>query len=444
MQGTSGAASLSSRNMSDLKNQSPTPAFQSGVATTFPAYGAAAPQDNSKPKTTHSRLAVSGHDTSSAGSYEHNNENSFRHEYNVQELSKYSGKSDGHEQRLDKGSLVHEGLTDINNLTSPSRNTRKQEIMRNHSLEAEDVGSGSVMTNTHQKPSNHVEGGRERETPSFPSGNSGVVHHSLNQNYPLLNQVQSTRNTESDVGKNSSPNYDNIDYHQSIQNARELFSGEQNSGVKDGAKSDLSAVSQIGAFQSGGSTGWNVSQEALVDQSGKPSSFSYHQNLQQMNMFGQNDTRSRFFGGNNEASNLTYQSQISLQMAPSWFKHHGNLINGQILPMYDPRVATKAAQPLSEMTLGNSQENSLLMQVHLAKASQGSGLYPSTTATSIACKQLNPTSVFPSDVTCQNLAVSIPKKRKLVALDMLPWHKEVNHKQSRLQDIRSVHLATAT
>ncbi|KAK6152620.1 hypothetical protein DH2020_012259 [Rehmannia glutinosa] len=227
------------------------------------------------------------------------------------------------------------------------------------------------------------------------------------QNYSLRHQMLSTRNAETDGSvKNFPLKYDNVSNQHSIANARELFLSGQHAGVKDRSKSDPYAVSRLGA-----------------------------RNLQQMDIFRRNDTANRSIGGN-DGSNLTYQSQISLQMAPSWFKHYETLKNGQMLPMYDTRAAINAAR----MNLGNLQESSSIMKVNLANAGQGSGVCPSTVATSMACKQLNPPCVLPSDVTHQKLVVSIPKKRKLAALDLVPWHKEVNHEQSRIQDIRSIYV----
>ncbi|KAK6128622.1 hypothetical protein DH2020_037635 [Rehmannia glutinosa] len=222
------------------------------------------------------------------------------------------------------------------------------------------------------------------------------------QNYSLRHQMLSTRSAESDGGvKNFPLKYDHVSNQHSIANARELFLSGQHAGVKDRSKSDPYAVSRLGA-----------------------------RNLQQMDIFRRNDTANRSIGGN-DGSNLTYQSQISLQMAPSWFKHYETLKNGQMLPMYDTRAAVNVAR----MNLGNLQESSSIMKVNLANAGQGSDICPSTVATSMACKQLNPPCVLPSDVTHQKLVVSIPKKRKLAALDLVPWHKEVNHEQSRIQDI---------
>ncbi|PIM98612.1 hypothetical protein CDL12_28901 [Handroanthus impetiginosus] len=430
-QGMLNATSLSSHNVNDyMKNPCHT-------ATEFPSYSAAASVDNSEPKIANSSVqefpllenvpvnqpsltsnvlqhvgfptglptpwqdigtqqdasspklykfssnlfrspdsASSSHDTSSGAPNEPHNLSPFQH---GRDFSKYSGTS----ERLEKESLLHEGSTEVSNST-PLSLSQKQEFTRMDHLEVDAIGSGSLMTTMDPQPSNQV-----------PARDIGLFGHSSSQNYSLLQQMHSTGTAESDGGKSFPPKHDNANYQQSIANARELLLGGQKFGAR--AKSEQN------------------------DQLGKSSSTGYHQNFQLMKMFSQNDMLTRPVGSN-EASNLTYQSQIGMQMAPSWFKHYGAMKNGQTLQMHDPRALINA---------GNLQENSLGMQVNLANASEGS----------LAFKQLNLSSMLPSDVTNQNLAVPVSKKRKLVALDMIPWHKEVNHKQLRLQDISTAELA---
>ncbi|KAL0424367.1 UNVERIFIED_CONTAM: hypothetical protein Sradi_0971500 [Sesamum radiatum] len=327
---------------------------------------------------------------------EQSNENCFQHEFNVQEMDTHSGKSECSEQQQDRGS------TEMHDSILVSRSTHKQEYTRKHHLESAPVGSGSLMSNTHLQPSNQAEG-RDKEISTFPARDIGAFR------IPINCQCKGA-------------------------------SHEWEGRSQDRAKGDLNAVSQLGAFQSGSNNRWNFSQEAQGDQSGKTLSTAYHQNLQQIDMFCQNDMQSHPFGSN-IPSNMTYQSQVSLQMAPSWFKHYGTLKNGQMLSMYDPKLAVSAAKAFPEMSR-NLQENNLIMHVNLGSAGQGSGLCP-TAATSVACKQLNSTCMLPSDVTPQNLAVSIPKKRKLLTFDMVPWHKELNHGPPRLQDISTSELVWA-
>ncbi|KAL0381039.1 UNVERIFIED_CONTAM: hypothetical protein Sangu_0168200 [Sesamum angustifolium] len=490
--GNSRATAVSSHNLNDyIKNQQPPPPAPSHMATEFPAYSAASSQENPELKITHSNgpefpllehepvtqpsltsdmlqhagfpiglptpwpdMATQQH-AASTKSYkfssnlfrspdsassslgagpgaanEQSNENCFQHEFNVQEMGTHSGKSECSEQQQDRGS------TEMHDSILLSRSTHKQEYTRKHHLESAPVGSGSLMSNTHLQPSNQAEG-RDKEISTFPARDIGAFRNSWSQNYSLLHQLHSARNAETDGAKSFPLKYDN--YQPLIANARELLMSGK-AGVKDRAKGDLNAVSQLGAFQSGGNNRWNFSQEAQGDQSGKTLSTAYHQNLQQIDMFCQNDMQSRPVGSN-IPSNMTYQSQVSLQMAPSWFKHYGTLKNGQMLSMYDPKLAVSAAKAFPEMSR-NLQENNPIMQVNLGSAGQGSGLCP-TAATSVACKQLNSTCMLPSDVTPQNLAVSIPKKRKLLTFDMVPWHKELNHGPPRLQDISTSELVWA-
>ncbi|KAL0285482.1 UNVERIFIED_CONTAM: hypothetical protein Scaly_2817500 [Sesamum calycinum] len=458
---------VSSHNLNViLKNQQPPPPAPSHMATEFPAYSAASSQENPELKITHSNgpefpllehepvtqpsltsdmlqhagfpiglptpwpdMATQQH-AASTKSYkftsnlfrspdsassslgagpgaanEQSNENCFQHEFNVQEMGAHSGKSECSEQQQDRGS------TEMHDSILVSRSTHKQEYTRKHHLESAPVGSGSLMSNTHLQPSNQAEG-RDKEISTFPARDIGAFRNSWSQNYSLLHQLHSARNAETDGAKSFPLKYDN--YQPLIANARELLMSGK-AGVKDRAKGDLNAVSQLGAFQSGSNNRWNFSQEAQGDQSGKTLSTAYHQNLQQIDMFCQKMMQSRPVGSN-IPSNMTYQSQVSLQMAPSWFIM-GTLKNGQMLSMYDPKLAVSAAKAFPEMSR-NLQENNLIMQVNLGSAGQGSGLCP-TAATSVACKQLNSTCMLPSDVTPQNLAVSIPKKRKLLTFDMV-------------------------
>ncbi|KAG8384624.1 hypothetical protein BUALT_Bualt04G0137300 [Buddleja alternifolia] len=245
---------------------------------------------------------------------------------------------------------------------------------------------GSLVTHTHQQPSNQTDQ-RYNESPAVPARDMRAFSHSLNQNQSM-HQVQSPRNAENHGGKRSPLKYDSVNYQQAIANARELFLSGQKAVTNDKAKGDLDAVAHI----------------------------------------------------SNEASNVTYQSQISMQMAPSWFKHYETLKNGQGLPIYDPRTAVNAAQTFSGITIGNLQENSLIRYGNSANANQGSGVWPSSTATLIESKNLSSPSMLPSDTNYQTWAVSIPKKRKIVAFEMVPWHKEVNHEPLRLQHMSIAEL----
>lgn len=90
------------------------------------------------------------------------------------------------------------------------------------------------------------------------------------------------------------------------------------------------------------------------------------------------------------------------------------------------------------MCHGNLQETRLIVQLNLDSCSEGSSLWPSMLATSAADKQVKPPYMLPIDVDYQTFDVSVTKKRKFLAMDMLPWHKEVKHETSRLLGVRFV------
>ncbi|KAL1563174.1 hypothetical protein AAHA92_05671 [Salvia divinorum] len=324
--------------------------------------------------------------TSSEAPNEQHYQNYPQQEYNAKQ---YSGNLAGLDQRVEKGSSIHEGSTDINSFTSLSCKLQKQEL-REHGSEAGAIGSGSLVT---------------------------------------------------DDGKSFAPIHDGVNYQHPSCNLEELFLSGQDSGNEGIAKPDSNAVSCLGAYSSGTNEGYKLSQEVQGDQSGEALLTSYHQNFQQ-NMLSQNDMLT-CSGGSNRASNAVQPSQISLPMVQSWFKQYETVKNGQRLPIYDSRAAIHATQLSSDMTLGNLQDNSLNMQVNLANASQGSGLLSPASANPALYKQLNPASMLPSNANHQSLAVTLEKKRKLIALTMIPWHKEIYHDESRPQDISTTELSWA-
>ncbi|KAL7101008.1 hypothetical protein ACP275_08G030300 [Erythranthe tilingii] len=245
-----------------------------------------------------------------------------------------------------------------------------------------------------EKESSFDEGSTGMHNPSSLSRNMHTQEslrafgHSLHQNDPLLHKLHSPRNAETDYAKKLPLKYDSVNY-QTIANARELLLSGQKQVLQD----------------SEDNKGWNFSQEGKEDQSGK--------NSAQNNLIGRN-----------EVSNSAYQSSTTLQMSPPWLQHYGTLKNG--------------------LTIANLQENSSIMQVNSVNASQGSGVWPSSAVALIASQHLSSPSMLPSNVSnYQNLALSKPMKRKIIAFDMVPWHKEVNHEEPGIHNIRMAELEWA-
>lgn len=269
----------------------------------------------------------------------------------------------GYEQKV---SFVHEDPNEIHNPTPLSRNTDTPQPLKKQYSEVDGVASGSLMTHMTQHPS-------DQEQKDY-------------QTYSLLRYP---RDGLTDCGERFPFKHETIDYQQAIAKARGLLLSGQKLVVQDKAKSYQEAV-QVGA---------SFSQEGREDQFGNASSAAYLQNFQQMEMLGQDELQNNSIGSN-QASNLAYQSQSILQMAPSWLKHYGTLKNGQELP-----------QPFSGLSIGKLRENSSIMQVNSVNPSQGS-----------------------------EMAISEPKKRKGFAFDMVPWHKEINCEATLPQNFRYHHL----
>ncbi|XP_073155042.1 uncharacterized protein [Henckelia pumila] len=316
--------------------------------------------------------------------------NPFRQEYNVQGFCASSGKPEYHEQQLGAESFLQKGSTEIINSISVSRYTHDQDLCRENHVEANAVASSSLMTQSHQPSNKLVQ--IDTESPSCTARDLKSL--ALNQTKAILHQVGSSDNTV-------------------VTNSKDMFLHGQKEGVNSEAKGYSDVVSHFGVFHSLDNKGWDL-QEAWRAQSDK----GYSPNIQNMQMLGQNDNQN-CYNDSNDAFNTTYQSQISLQLAQFVSKHDGTLKNGQLFRPYDPKAAGTTVKRFSDVTI----ESSVL---------------PSIAATLIESEQSSPNKL-PSYVTCQNMAVSLPKKRK-VAFDMVPWHKEVKRDSVMLQNIRVAEL----
>ncbi|KAG8659616.1 uncharacterized protein LOC110610133 isoform X3 [Manihot esculenta] len=142
-------------------------------------------------------------------------------------------------------------------------------------------------------------------------------------------------------------------------------------------------------------------------------------NSREMVTFGYNDSHTQ--------SNHTDHNYVNLQMEPSCFKQYGALRNGQMVSMFDARLAKAVA---AQFSLGKPSQNiqSSLEQLDAVVAGQGGRVWPSS-------QLLSSPYMLPPEVTNQ-VATMRPKKRKVSPSELLPWHKEVTHDSKRLQKIR--------
>ncbi|RZC68183.1 hypothetical protein C5167_031435 [Papaver somniferum] len=161
-------------------------------------------------------------------------------------------------------------------------------------------------------------------------------------------------------------------------------------------------------------------------------------------------------------------TQISPQMAPSWFEQYGAYKNGnmllvnnirkleeskgRLLPansseslntriMIEPPNVFHTSQSIATISVSServSPSHSLRtcytpIAIEPANVSHTS---QSIATTSAASEHVSPPRSLPSQVTDQSLSVMKPKKRKSEGLVLLPWHKEVMRGSQRLLNIR--------
>lgn len=279
---------------------------------------------------------------------------------------------------------------------------QEPESVVKHMSDASAVTSGSVRYKENQSRATS-----ERDFEAF--GRSLKPSHTFHQNY-FVHQTQAMRNVETDPSKKVSYPLDD----------------------------ELNAESRPRPFPTGEKTMVSFFSAAREDQNVKASSQPVFQDVssQEMVTFGRQDSQSHSTS-TNLAPNPRDSSQINLQMAPSWFKQFGTLRNGQMLSMYDTRIAKTVAEQLSS---GKSSENLLVHAsvggVNAADASQVNSVWPSTAAALVESGHLTPPYMLPTDSIDQSLVDMGTKKRKIAFSELLPWHKEVTQDSQRLQNIR--------
>lgn len=268
-----------------------------------------------------------------------------------------------------------------------------QKSFSGYPSEANAVASGSVVTGAHQEGSDRARhSGNQAPAISVKDleafGRSLKQSHVPPQKYIPLNQLHSVKNEESNVPL-------------------------------------VTAKSQINSSV-------NVFSQSLLEDTCQDTFTS-----------NRDDSQSHFVS-NHLASNETQRSQISFPMSSSFIKNYGTLKNGQMLPMYEARVANDAVQQFSvRKPFEGFQVNSSLVQMNFAGASQASNVLSATATNSVAGKHLSSPYLLNTDVTDQNTIVLRPKKRKFSTFELLPWHKEVTKGSLRLQDISVADLEWA-
>lgn len=291
-----------------------------------------------------------------------------------------------------------------------SENDVGQKLMNASQLQGKESAANSFADSTLSNSTT-----TQRDIEAF--GRSLKPNNLLHQNYSLLHQIQAMKSTETDPDNRSVKRFKGPD-----------------SGI-DGSQVAPVGVQQLSTNHTplppGDSKMLSFSSK-LVDNRGTNSS------SRDMLTVCHNDSQSST-DGNSAGAVRGENSQISPQMAPSWFDEYGTFKNGQMLSVYDARKITAVktmeqpfilGKPSGSLDVGHpTQANSV------AEARQLGNIQQSSIPMSVTSDHLSSSQFLPPVATDQSLVHVRPKKRKSATSELLPWHREVTQGLARLQNI---------
>ncbi|KAE8698299.1 Detected protein of unknown function [Hibiscus syriacus] len=153
--------------------------------------------------------------------------------------------------------------------------------------------------------------------------------------------------------------------------------------------------------------------------------------------FSQNGSQ-HFSSANNSAAILKGgHSQISPQMAPSWFDRYGMFKNEQMSSLYDAQKIAMVKAAEKAFIVGRPSDSS-----HALHSSEQVIDAADPSQHDSACKNSEPiltehtsSHSLPPDITNQDLIVVKARKRKSMAFELLPWYREVTQISQGSQNI---------
>ncbi|KAJ6676885.1 DENTIN SIALOPHOSPHOPROTEIN-LIKE PROTEIN [Salix viminalis] len=259
-------------------------------------------------------------------------------------------------------------------------------------------------------------------------GRSLKPNNTLHQNYSLLHQMQGMENAGQDHGNGRLNRFKSPDG--SVDPQLVATQGDQQFyGLNDMVRDASTNHTSIPPGDS-----------KMLRFSGKTAdTCDTNAPSKEMLAFSRNDSQSSA-NSNGEVSVRGEHSQVSPQLAPSWFDQYGTFKNGQILRMHDAqRIVTVKTSELP-FTTGRPDDplhaHSSIEQGNAAAAASQFGIVQkSTTHASIACENFLSSQPLQPDSAYLSPVVMRPKKRKNAISELLTWHEEVMHCPQRLQNI---------
>lgn len=231
-------------------------------------------------------------------------------------------------------------------------------------------------------------------------------------NYSLLNQMQVMKDVEPDPSERP---------------LKRMRVSDSNTGVQQ----ILSAASRILSFSGRENLQRSISSQQGGNVTPQDVLASHHDDAQSSS---QNKSINSF---------KPEHTQISPQMAPSWFNQYGTFKNAQMLQMYEANRAASMKTTDQPFSLGNSnglQAFDSIQRVIPANADR-SNLGQSSSASSAAIEDFSSPQTVPLNVG-QHHQLLKPKKRKRVTSELTPWCKEVSLDSRGKQTIRCIFCTT--
>ncbi|GAY55951.1 hypothetical protein CUMW_168000 [Citrus unshiu] len=291
-----------------------------------------------------------------------------------------------------------------------SENDVGEKLMNASQLQGKESAANSIADSTLSNSTTI-----QRDIEAF--GRSLKPNNLRHQNYSLLHQMQAMKSTETDPDNRSVKRFKGPD-----------------SGI------DGSQVSPVGEQQlSTNHTPLPPGDSKMLSFSSKPGDNpGTNSSSRDMLTVCHNDSQSST-DGNSAVAVRGENSQISPQMAPSWFDQYGTFKNGQMLSVYDARKITAVKTMEQPFIVGKPSDSLDVGHPPQANSVADAGQLGNIQQTSIPMSVRNdyPSSsqFLPSVTSDQSLVHVRPKKRKSATSDLLPWHREVTQGLARLQNI---------
>ncbi|KAA3454408.1 Regulatory E2 [Gossypium australe] len=265
-------------------------------------------------------------------------------------------------------------------------------------------------------------------------GHSLRPNNIVNQNYSLLNQVQSMKDIEIEPSNRSVKRFKGPCLDSALDTQPVSSEGAEQLSYGSDTMMKGAPVNRI-LVSSGDPKMLRFSPNTRDNCEAQVSSYD-------MMAYAQNDSQN-FSSANNSAANLKGEhSQISPQMAPSWFDRYGSFKNEQMSPLYDARKTAMLKAAEKALIVGRHSDG--LHALHSNEQVNASA-YPSQLDS--ACKSSKPivselisSHSLPPEITNQDLVVVRARKRKSMVFELLPWHREVKQVSQGSQNISVAEL----